>query len=273
MTTEIPSSTTLVSQGEYPYLAELSSLLDEQLRCADFKGIDAALNGLQVGDVQRRIRKVVAAVDASLESFERAADVAADLMITHHGIFWGQIAPVTGPNYHRLALLLEKQLALYAAHLPLDAHLKYGNNIHLAERLDLQNICSFGTYKGHFIGCRGEFERPQSMSNICDILNLPPETLSLEFSRKAKACGIRNVGIVSGAGALAMEEAATKGCELLITGEIAHQDYHSARELGLHVLVMGHYRSEIGGVTRLLGLINEKWPCISTDFIDLPTGL
>ncbi len=261
------------AQNSYPYLEEVARHLDEQLQCREFQDLDASVNGLQVGKSRRRVRKVVAAVDASLESFERAADLAADLLIVHHGIFWGQCSPVVGPSYERLASLVEKQLALYAAHLPLDAHLRYGNNIHLAERLGLQNVCVFARYKGSHIGCAGDFARPHSMADICQLLNVPDTALRLEFSRKAKASGVRSVAIVSGAGALAIEEAAAKGYELLLTGEIAHQHYHAARELGLSVLAMGHYRSETGGVMRLLAMLGEQWPCLSTDFIDLPTGL
>ena len=259
--------------GSYPYLSDLVLHLDTQLQCSEFEGLDTALNGLQVGDTQRRMHTVAAAVDASLESFERAADLAADLLLVHHGIFWGRLGPIIGPSYQRLSMLLEKQLALYAAHLPLDAHMQYGNNIHLAECLGLQNICSFGVYKGRPIGCAGEFASPQSMDDVCHALSAPTTALRLEFSRKAKSFGIRTIGIVSGTGALALEEAAAKGYDLLLTGDLAHQHYHTAKELGISVLAMGHYQSETGGVLRLLKMLKERWPCITVHFIDLPTGL
>lgn len=270
------------ANGEYPYLEELAYYLDEQLECEPFAHLDAALNGLQVGQTgrpgygRRRVRKVAAAVDASIESFERAADLASDLLIVHHGIFWGRpqsVVPIVGATYQRLALLIEKQLALYAVHLPLDAHMQYGNNIHLAQQLGLENIARFGNYKGCCIGCMGTFAKPQSMDDICHLLVLPPGTPRWEFSRKAKVRGVQTVAIVSGSGALTIEEAVAKGCDLLITGEINHQHYHSAKELGLHILAMGHYRSEMGGVVRLLQMLKKKWPQIGTDFIDLPTGL
>ena len=267
------------ANGEYPYLEELACYLDEQLKCEQFQSLDMAVNGLQVGQTgqpgygQRRVRKIAAAVDASLESFERAADLASDLLIVHHGIFWGRAHSIVGATYQRLAMLVEKQLALYAAHLPLDAHMQYGNNIHLAQQLGLENIGGFGNYKGRFIGCMGTFAEPQSMDEICHLLNLPLDTPRWEFSRKANARGIQTVAIVSGSGAMTIEEAAAKGCDLLLTGELHHHHYHNARELGLHILAMGHYRSEMGGVIRLLRMLKKKWPHIATDFIDLPTGL
>ncbi|WGK68602.1 Nif3-like dinuclear metal center hexameric protein [Candidatus Haliotispira prima] len=283
--TDVTNGPVHSSADEYPHLEELVLHLDGELQCSEFRSVDRSLNGLQVGDTRcpaghmgqtgqvRRVRKIAAAVDASLESFERAADLAADLLIVHHGIFWGQCGPVVGPDYQRMAFLTEKRLALYAAHLPLDAHMQYGNNIHLAERLGLQDICGFASYKGRNIGCAGKFAEAQSMDDVCQALDAPENALRLEFSRKGKAESIETVGIVSGAGALAIGEAAAKGYDLLLTGEISHQHYHAAKELGLSILAIGHYRSEMGGVMRLLGMLKEHYPSITTDFIDLPTGL
>ena len=264
------------ANGEYPYLEEIADYLDEELECEQFANLDAAINGLQVGEAgngQHRVRKIAAAVDASIESFERAADLASDLLIVHHGIFWGQTHSIVGTTYERLALLIEKQLALYAVHLPLDAHMQYGNNIHLAQQLGLENIARFGKYKGRYIGCMGTFAESQRIEDVCHLLHLPSDTPRWEFSRKAQIRGIHTVAIVSGSGAHTIEEAVAKGCDLLITGELHHQHYHNAKELGLHILAMGHYRSEMGGVIRLLQMLKKKWPCIATDFIDLPTGL
>ena len=262
-----------MEQTDYPYLEDLSGYLNSQLQCHEFHRLDSALNGLQVGNTKQLIHNVVAAVDASLESLERAADLDADLLIVHHGIFWGQFSALTGMNYRRLAMLFKHNMALYAVHLPLDAHIQYGNNIHLAECLSLHNIERFGAYKGQFIGCMGKFSRPHDMEEICNLLRLPMNVLCLEFSRRAKARGVQTVGIVAGGGALALEEAAAKGCDLLITGELLHQHYHTAKELGINVLAMGHYQSETGGVQRLLKMLQERWPCITYNFIDLPTGL
>ncbi|MEM9424874.1 MAG: Nif3-like dinuclear metal center hexameric protein [Spirochaetota bacterium] len=256
-----------------PRLADITSHLDTQLQCHEFSHLDSALNGLQVGDPQAPIRSIAAAVDASLESLERATDMAADLLIVHHGIFWGRVEPISGPLYERLSLLLGKRLALYAAHLPLDAQMQYGNNIHLAESLNLQNIHPFGLHKNRAIGCAGEFGQAQSMDDICNSLEVSPNALRLEFSRKTPTEGIKTVGIVSGAGAFALEEAAAKGYDLLLTGEIAYPHYYSAKELGINVLAMGHYYSETGGVQRLLNMLQAQWPHLTTHFIDLPIGL
>ena len=119
---------------------ELVAWLDDYL---DVRGIpDKSLNGLQV-EGRDEVTKVVAAVDASLNTFEMAVAKGADMLVVHHGLFWGAPLAVTGPHRRRLAYLLEHDVSLYACHLPLDAHAEVGNNWGLARQLGLQDLAGF----------------------------------------------------------------------------------------------------------------------------------
>ena len=57
---------------------------------------DPGLNGLQVGTMDKEVRKAAFAVDASLETFRRAAEAGADLLFVHHGLFFGGPKPLIG---------------------------------------------------------------------------------------------------------------------------------------------------------------------------------
>ena len=67
-------------------LSRLVAWLDTYLEVDAFT--DPSLNGLQV-EGQPEVNKVAVAVDSSLTTFEQAAEVGADLLIVHHGLFWG----------------------------------------------------------------------------------------------------------------------------------------------------------------------------------------
>src|SRR5574341_985442 len=115
-------------------LAELSRYLDDYLRVREVGDDANAINGLQVengGEVTR----VAVAVDACEAVIGEAVRLGADLLLVHHGLFWGARAPHTGPAYRRLAALVRGDLAVYSAHLPLDIHPEVGNNVVLARRL------------------------------------------------------------------------------------------------------------------------------------------
>ena len=136
-------------------LSRLVAWLDTYLETDAFE--DASLNGLQV-EGQPEVNKVAVAVDSSLTTFEQAAEVGADLLIVHHGLFWGEPLPLTGMHGRRVRYLLEHNLGLYASHLPLDAHREVGNNWGLARILGMDDLEPFGRW-----GKRGDRrQRPVS---------------------------------------------------------------------------------------------------------------
>lgn len=256
---------------ERPSVGQICDWLSAELHCGDFAPADRAYNGLQVGPREREVRKVAAAVDATATSFEHAASVGADLLLVHHGIFWGELVPVVGSFYTRLSLLFESGLSLFAAHLPLDAHSRWGNNAVLSERLGLTGVRPFGAYRGVYIGLGGSLPEALSLDQINWKLCGASGSSSLQLPFKPGP--IRNVAVVSGAGGSTISQAAAEGYDLLVTGEIAHQHYHEAEQEDLSLLAIGHYYSEIGGVCRLLEAVRTCWPGVETQFIDLPTGL
>jgi putative NIF3 family GTP cyclohydrolase 1 type 2 len=79
-------------------LESILQYLDVYLAVAEHPDYVAALNGLQVAGPQE-IEQVVVAVDATEASIAEAAERGADLMIVHHGLFWGGLEPLTGRHF------------------------------------------------------------------------------------------------------------------------------------------------------------------------------
>lgn len=236
-----------------------------------FEGMDPSLNGFQVGRRNEEVRKVAFAVDACQETFHRAALWRADVLVVHHGIFWGRVEAIRGPMYARIEQLIEQDLGLYAIHLPLDQHLVYGNNAQMAKEIGLGNLQSFGSIKGQPIGCRGAFENPVSLEEVNRVLfGGAGNTISvLPFGPQH----IRTVGFVSGGGGAAFDEAVDLGLDLFVTGDASHTLYHRALEASMNVVFGGHYLTEIWGVKALAGKLSSDYPDVETSFIDVPTGL
>ena len=146
---------------------DLVRWLDDTLAIDAFE--DPSLNGLQVEGTDE-IAKVAVAVDASLSTFEQAAEVGADMLIVHHGLFWGGAEPVRGMMGRRLRYLLERDINLYAAHIPLDAHRELGNNWGLARILGMTELAPFGTWAGTPIGVKGAFPNRISLRDLADTI-------------------------------------------------------------------------------------------------------
>lgn len=246
--------------------------LDTELRTDDYADIDASENGLQVGPPATDVDHVVLAVDAAVETIERAAELGADMLVTHHGISWGGIARVTGQQYSRISTLVENDIALYSAHLPLDGHQELGNAAGVGDVLGLEQRAPFGQMGPEHIGQRGQLPEPVAVGDIRETLQSTLDTGGqdvqvLEFG----PAEIQDVAIVTGSGTDWLAEAVDIGADVLVTGEGKQKVYHNAREAGLHVVLAGHYATETFGV-QSLGTVLSEWG-VETTFIDCPTGL
>jgi dinuclear metal center YbgI/SA1388 family protein len=251
-------------------LKELDQYFRGHLAIDEMAPIDPSMNGVQVGRSDTPISKVAFAVDACLETFERACEQGAQVLVVHHGIFWGKERALTGHHYRRIHHLLQNDLALYAIHLPLDKHPDLGNNIQMARRLKLDKIESFGEIKGEMIGYRGRLPEEQNLEQIIATLFGSSESViqSLPFG----VADIRQVGIVSGGAPASVHEAIHKGLDVFITGDASHTIYHAALEDGINVIFGGHYNTETWGVSALAESLADDTG-LQTTFIDVPTGL
>jgi len=250
-------------------LYELTSYLDRYLDVLRFS--DAAFNGLQVEN-SGEVAKIGLSVDACLEAVVRAARKDCNLLLVHHGILWGGSTPVCGHQYRRIRALVHTDMALYAAHLPLDAHPEVGNNIQISRRMKLDEPTPFGSYEGALIGVRGSFPNPVSreeaivtcrnaVGNETTLFKFGPETVS-------------RVAIVSGSASdpALFEEATRNRIDLLITGEPKQAAYSLAQELGLNVFYGGHYRTETYGLKALGKHLTERLG-LPVEFIEIECPL
>ena len=231
---------------------------------------DVALNGLQVERGDHEIEKVAFSVDVSMESIRRAGEEGADLLFVHHGLFWGKPYRLTGRLYRLVEFLIKSGIALYAVHLPLDMHGKYGNNAGIAEKLGLREVTPFGEYHGLKIGFKGRLKEPVGMKEVeTRILEHGESPVArLPFGKEL----IESVGIVSGGAPEIVSEAVREGLDLFITGDASHTVYHEALEGRMNVLFAGHYATETWGVRSLRDYIKENTG-LEAIFIDIPTGL
>ena len=230
---------------------------------------DSSWNGIQI-ECDREIRKVAVAVDAALETAERAAEWGADLLLVHHGLFWGSSERLTGVHFRRLRSFFAHNLGLYGIHLPLDAHERYGNNAVMAARLGLTGVSPFGEYKGVTIGWAGELPRELSTEEVARTLFGTTEDLLgiLPFGPERN----RTVGIISGGAPYDVVQAIDRGLDLFITGDASHSVYHVCLEGRINAMFAGHYRTETWGVQALAGYLTENLN-LETTFLDVPTGL
>jgi dinuclear metal center YbgI/SA1388 family protein len=239
---------------------------DRLLEPARFE--DYGPNGLQVPG-PAEVSRIATGVSAHAELFELAAREQADLLIVHHGLFWGDgVRVIDAVLKRRLQILFDEDIALAAYHLPLDAHPEIGNNALLANELGADGGEPFARHRGEPIGMLARLPgdgvpSQELFAQVRTITGRDP----LVFDSGPEV--VRCVAIVSGAGGDFIDEAAAAGAHALLTGEVAERAMAQARELGVHLIAAGHYATETFGVRRLGERLAKRFG-LRHVFLDVP---
>lgn len=241
---------------------KLVNFINSHLKSAEIK--DHSLNGLQV-EGRKEIKKILFGVSVSLELIKKAVSEKADMIIVHHGLFWGKEQPLAGRYKERVKLLLGNDINLCAWHLPLDLHPETGNNIRITKLFNPKNIKPFGLYEGVKIGYKAELKKALPLSAIA-------ARLASAFGARPVILGfgsrtIKTFGVVSGGGQGLLQQAAQEKLDLYITGEISEHNFETARENEINFMAAGHYNTEKAGVWALQELLQKKFR-LKTAFLD-----
>ena len=266
-------------------LKKITDWLDKTLNVAGFD--DVSNNGLQVDQLSaseirqsadqqistlksnnraieqsnnRTISTVAFAVDASVRAVEAAAKAGAQLLVVHHGISWGGgVKRVAGGVGRVIRAAIGNNLALYACHLPLDAHPTLGNNAQLAKLLGLRCVKPAFDYHGNVIGLVGVLERLEALESL-----VSPEQLDKIEGLAAPL----TLGICSGGAGEFAEEAKNLGCDLYLTGEASWGDVIAAENCGMRMLCLGHYETEVWGVRAVAAAMKKALKVRTVDLTE-----
>ncbi len=228
---------------------EIIAHVDQLLDSAAFA--DYCPNGLQVPGADD-VEHIAVAVSANGASIGHAARAGAQMLITHHGLFWKSTPQVISTVMRdRLSALFTNEITLAAWHLPLDAHRTFGNNGVLCSRLDLiPTDTAFAEFGGRPIGVLGSCgSQPRTLDEL--VASVGELTGRAPLVLPGGPTEISLVAICSGGAAGSLEEAAAAGADVLITGEPSEPGCALARELGITLIAAGHHATETFGVRAL----------------------
>ena len=250
-----------------PQLAQLVDYCDDLLRVDQISDWPNALNGLQIEN-SGEVARIGAAVDASTCTIDAAIERGIKFLIVHHGLFWPGLQPITGARRRMFERAFSNDLALYSSHLPLDVHSVLGNNAQLAAALGLESTEPFFEHKGQCIGLKTSAQI--SRSELAQKLEQ-----SLGSAAKVFPAGpeqTRIIGLITGGAGSEIYAVAREGIDTFITGEAPHWAAVAADELGINLLLGGHYATETFGVKALAAHLSDRFD-LPWEFVDCPTGL
>jgi len=238
---------------------------NDLLRINDFK--DYCPNGLQI-EGGSQINKLICGVTACQALIDSAIKKQADAILVHHGYFWKNEDPViSGIKRKRIQSLLENGISLLAYHLPLDAHEQFGNNVTLAQKLNLQidGNAQQGGAKG--LLWNGRLAQQMSASDFARHIELHLGRVPLHLPDAVNK-PIQKIAWCTGGAQHYIEEAAAMGMDAYISGEVSEQTFHLAQELDIHYFAAGHHATESYGVQALASHLEGKFG-LNTEFVDI----
>ncbi|MGX5658902.1 Nif3-like dinuclear metal center hexameric protein [Castellaniella ginsengisoli] len=247
---------------------ELADWLNDTLQPERFR--DYCPNGLQVQG-RDGIRRIVTGVTASQALIEAAVALEADAILVHHGWFWKNEDPcIRGPKHSRLSALMAREINLFAYHLPLDAHLEWGNNAQLARVMDwVPDVRPDGAPRRCGPDDLVWLGSPAGNRTVGDLA----ADIARRLGREPLVIGeagrpVRRLAWCTGAAQGMMDAALAAGADCYVSGEISEPTVHLARETGAAYISAGHHATERYGIRALGAAIEARFgvPC---EFVDI----
>lgn len=237
--------------------------LNNLLNCDKFN--DYAPNGLQIEGTDK-INKICTAVTASEKVIETAITLCADMLLVHHGFFWkGEVSPILGPRKRKFSAILKNNLNLCAYHLPLDAHLDFGNNACLGRILKLKNVNFYAARGIPNILWVGELNANFTAEDFSQFLE---KNIQKPIYLSGGSHKIRKIAWCSGAAQDFIEDVQFYQVDAFISGEASERTFYQAQELNIHFYACGHHATERYGVQALGSHLANKFD-IQHEFIDV----
>ena len=163
-------------------------------------------SGLNVGEMSAEVRSVLVALDCTAEVAREACQRDFDLVLTHHPVIFRGLKTLV-PNDPAVILAAGGKNAL-SMHTNFDSA-EGGMNDVLCKMLGLKPESAL--HEEHGVGCGYVCE--------CD-------------------------GMCSGSGGSFLADAAEKGCQVLLTGDVKHDVFIDGENMGVSVIDAGHFYTE-----------------------------
>jgi len=210
--------------------------------------------GLLISPESEEIGRVLVALDCTSAVAKEAIDWEADLVLTHHPLFFGGVKRILkdDPETASAYRLIRHGIGLYAAHTNLDAAAG-GVNDALMGTLGVVDVQPLPEEN---LGRIGVLPAPTTLETFAALVSDRLHTVAhVVGSPEAQ---IRTVACVGGSGFEDYYAAQRMGADVFVTGECKHHEALAAAELGMPLIVAGHYETECVVLTKLIARLQSE---------------
>lgn len=220
--------------------------------------------GIQIGNVNQEVSKVLVALNADLQSLQKAIDNKCQMLITHHPFMLEQINCLDFSNHHGkfVELAVKNNILVYSLHTCLDQG-KNGISMNdwLINELDVTDVKCYDDIK---VGKKAILKEPCLTSDLVikikNKFNLP-----VKYAGKDKM--ITRIAICGGSGAEDVEQLAGK-VDAYITGDTKHRHAKYAIDHDIVLIDVPHHIEQIMEKKVKELLANQEIEVLTADFDD-----
>ena len=238
----------------------LSSL--ERLAPVDRK-MDFDNVGLLVGREKDEVKRVLVSLDISDEAIEEAESVGAELIVSHHPLFFG-LKSILGDDLtgRKVISLIKKDISAISMHTNLDISVG-GVNDALA--------CALGVCESKPMQVEGVDDdgTPYGLGRYGNVPKQRLEEFLLKVKEALNANGLRyydagnkvsKVAVCGGAGGSELERAVELGCDTYVTADVKYNQFLDAMDFGINLIDAGHFPTENVIIGPLSQYIAKEFP-------------
>lgn len=216
-------------------------------------------DGLMVEPVpDREVKKVLVALDANMAAIDRAADIGADVLVTHHPMIFRAINDLSYANFQtpKIIKCIENKIAVMSFHTRLDA-LEGGVNDALAKKLGLSDavpLCGMARV--------GYIDHPTSLGDFAAFVK---DTLGCDGVTYVGRNTVRKIAVLGGDGKDMIDSVIAAGCDTYVTGNTSYNIMTDAADMGINCIEAGHFFTEepvcdvLCDMLGKIGLVSEKF--------------
>jgi dinuclear metal center YbgI/SA1388 family protein len=222
--------------------------------------------GLMVGTEEKKVKKVLLALDCTKEVIEEAKENNVDLIITHHPLIFRKPSRILREDLQgwKIIELIKNDISLYSSHTNLDA-VKGGINEELVKVLGFENskLIENNNIKGYEEAGIGRIVELEEKILVEDIISLIKEKLEIKSLRAAIASKeIKKIGVINGSGQDFFSKALALGVDCIITGDTTYHFASDYKEMGVTIIDAGHFSTEWNMFLRIMEKMEGKFETV-----------
>ena len=193
--------------------------------------------GLLIGDPEAEVSGILVSLDCFDEVIDRAEDLDANLIVTHHPVIFDPLKSITADSLQYK--LISKNISVISLHTNLDIA-ENGVNHALAETIGLYDVKEITTADNYILKL-GELDE---LNDPYDFAKHLKEVLGGNIKFVAGNRDIKKVIICSGSGGGYLYETIKHGADAFVTADVKHNIFIEAGNLGISVYDAGHFNTE-----------------------------